>query len=204
MPEIDLRPKKWFVLKVEGGKEIKVASDLCEQGYEAYVPKAFDRQVIGRQAFPIPRPKWPPYVFVAVDSRHRQSCGVVRDTLHVIDFVSLALTNDPQAGPVLNPSEIPAAMIQGLQMDENVDWLESAKPPSRARKCSYAEDDLVRIVAMDHPYEGWEGRVKDARPGAINVELGPNHFPVRIDEDDVMLVTAFQARTAARDAQRVA
>lgn len=197
-------PKKWFVLKVEGGREVKVASDLCEQGYEAYVPKAFDRQVIGRQAFPIPRPKWSPYVFVAVDPVRRQSCGIVRDTLHVIDFVSLTPTDDPDVGRVLNPSEIPAAMVLGLQMDENIDWLEASKPPSRARKCSYSEGDIVRVVEIGHPYESWEGRVKDARPGSVNIELGPNHFPVRVEEDHIMLVTAFQARTAAREPARAA
>lgn len=185
-------PKKWFVLKVEGGREVKVASDLCEQGYEAYVPKAFDRQVIGRQAYPIPRPKWSPYVFVAIDSTLRQSCGVVRDTLHVIDFVSLALDGD---GTSLNPSEIPAAMILGLQMDENIDWLEAGKPASRQRKCCYATGDLVRVVAQGHVFGGYQGVVKDSRPGSVNVELGDKKFPVRLDEEDIMLVTAARSGT---------
>lgn len=189
----DSQTKRWYVLKVEGGYEVKVATDLCELKYEAYVPKAFIREVVGKSAFAIPRPKWSPYVFVAVDTARGQSCRVARETLHVIDYVSLSLDD---ARGYLNPSEIPETMILGLRMDEYGDWHEAQKPPSRQRKCCYAAGDLVRVVAQGHVFGGYQGIVKDARPGSVNVELGDSKFPVRLDEEDIMLVTAFQARTA--------
>lgn len=193
----DIQTKRWYVLKVEGGYEIKVAVDLSEHEhrYESYLARAFTREVVGKSAFAIPRPKWSPYVFVAVDTARGQSCREVLEIMHVIDFVSLTPRMD-DGHYTLNPTTVPESMIMGLRLDEYGDWHEAQKPPSRQRKCCYAPGDLVRVVAQGHVFGGYQGIVKDARPGSVNVELGDSKFPVRLDEEDIMLVTAFQARTA--------
>jgi len=185
--------KTWYVLKVEGGYELSVASDLCRHDYKACVPKVFERRVVGREAYPIPYPKWSGYVFVCVCPKAGQNYRDVLATPHAIDFVSLAFDKSECA---LNPSAISEEMIAGWAMDEHIDWHEATKPPSKARKCVYASGDKVRVIAIGHPYEGWEGTVKDARPGSANIYLGPNNFPVRVKEDDIMLVSVFQQRAS--------
>lgn len=166
---------RWHILRAETSKDAQVARDLNDQGYRTHLAWTFARKQIGHHVITEARLRLSPYVFVAVD-HERQEFTPVRDTLHVLDYLATGGSDGRAAS-------IPAAVIEGIRQDEIEDY-EAATRRVRRKPTVFKEGDKVKIIR--DMFAGKEGKVIDARPGFVIVEL--NRWPWRIPAGDLELI----------------
>lgn len=163
------------MVRAGSGKDATVARDLNDQGYRAHLAWTFARKQIGHYVIIEASLRLSPYVFVAVD-HERQEFGPVRDTLHVVDYLT-AGGSEGRAG------SLPEGVIEGVMQDEIEDY-EAAIRRIRRKPVILKDGDTVKIIR--DMFAGKEGKVLSARPGFAVVEV--NRWPWRIPTADLELL----------------
>jgi hypothetical protein len=191
--------KRWYVIAAEPNMDVRFARDLGDRGYETFIAMTFVRMKTGNRAWPEPRLRLSPYVWVAIDdarieadTKRQQNFVTVKQTFGFSGAISLSLSR----GGDLNPSEIPACVVEGLRQDMIADY-EVAIRRVRRKESLYRLGEIV-AVGPDHPFAGYQGAIADVRPGSVIAELGPNKMPVRLNEADILPVKPFEKKDSAR------
>lgn len=183
--------RKWYAVIVQTHMDIRFARDLGERGHEIHVQWTFSREKHGSRSFVEPRLLLSPYVWVCVDDAMvkdglRQSFDAVKQTYGYLDVVSLRLGDRDEC----HASEIPEAVVRGLRRAQIEDY-EIATRRVRRKESIWHEGDLIQVIGDGHPFMGYEGVVSQPRSSGAIVEIGPQKLPLRLDDDDMMLVKPF-------------
>lgn len=165
--------------------DARVDGDLAGQGYETHLAKIWVRKSGPNWVHITRELRLSPYVFVAVDSRTNkdgvaQSVKAIRDTLGVLDIVSLALRGDEKWTSIVT-----AETVRRLRIAEALSHADACKPPSRQRECPYKVNDEVRVTAHGHLFEGLTGKVHSGTANSVVVLLGKSNLPTCFDIGEV-------------------
>lgn len=182
--------RRWYAIVAEPNMDVRFARGLGDRGYEAFVALTYEREKVGTRAVVVAKLRLSPYVWVSVDYTAGQNFVAVRQTLGFSSAISLSLSGNRD----LNPSEVPACVIQGLRQDQTEDY-EVAVRRVRRKECMFREGDLVRVIAPEI-FAGYEGIVRAARPGSVVAEIGAMKLPIRLREDDVVMARPFVQKSA--------
>jgi hypothetical protein len=192
--------KRWFVVATEPNMDVRFAHDLGNRGYETFIAITFKRMKAGNRAWPEPRLRLSPYVWVAIDdsriepdTKRRQNFVTIRQTFGFSHAIALRLSPDGD----LNPSEIPECVVEGLRQDLIEDFWKATHRTRRKKSESLYQVGEIVAVGPDHPFHGYQGPISEVRTNGVMAELGPMHLPVRLYDTDIIPVKPFVGRTAA-------
>lgn len=179
--------KKWYAVIAQTHMDVRFARDLGERGHETHLAFTYSREKYGSKSWVEAKLLLSPYVWVCVDGSRGQSFDTVKQTYGYLDVVSLSLNGDGE----LNATEIPEHVIRGLRFDQIEDF-EAAMRRVRRKESIWQIGDRIQVMGDDHPFVGYEGMVTKARAGSLIAEIGPQKIPIRLQDEDVMLVRPFE------------
>lgn len=167
MDSAEAMPKKWFVLRVQSGKE-----DTIRRNLEKRVKAAGLEEEIGRVLVPSEtvaeirrgkrterkRKKFPGYIFVemgADDKNHvpEQSWFLIRETPGIGDFV----------GPASRPSPMSGREVEKMLGEEEKADITPAVP------IGFKAGDSVKI--KEGPFENFDGVIDEVYPNKGTVKV---------------------------------
>lgn len=184
--------RRWYAVIVQTHMDVRFARDLGERGYETHVALTYSREKYGSKSWVEAALLLSPYVWVCVDASRRHADGrehsfdTVKQTYGYLGVVSLArdCEGDYQA------NAIPEEVIRGLRLDQIEDF-EAATRRVRRKESIWQAGDQIQVIGEEHPFVGYQGVVTKSRHGSLIAELGPQKLPIRLQDDDVMLVKPF-------------
>jgi transcriptional antiterminator RfaH len=122
--------KQWLVVHTQPSKESVAQRHLCEQGFDAYLPRYKKTRRHARKTEEVLSPLFPRYLFVGIDLQADQW----RSVQGTRGVSYLLVTND-------QPAIVPSRIIQGLKDQENADGLVSIESMS-----CFTKGDKVRVI----------------------------------------------------------
>ena len=168
---------KWYIIKVESGKEFSVKEILdrrIEQEkpdkiFRVEVPTYTETVFRNGKKKKIERKSFPGYVYVQMDYS-REVGGYVTDTPHVLSFVTTNLHSDPRGIPDIEVKR----MLGGEEVSEEIEQV------------AYIDIDIgQKVTIIDGPFNRFSGVVKsispDKRKVFVEVEIFGRPTPVEID-----------------------
>lgn len=178
----------WFVAMAQPNMDARVARDLIEQGFDAYISLTFKRQRHGNGYFTEAESWLSPYVFVGLGDG--QGLKAVHETLGVIEILCLSVDDRG-----LRATEVDAEIIAGLRAAEIAD-LDAATRRVRRRDGLYKIGEEIVVADHGHLLRGETGKIRAMRPGFLSVEFKRGQFPWTIKEGDVMPMHPFEGRAS--------
>lgn len=163
-------PPSWFAVQTQPHAEMKALAHLERQGFETYLPRFLKRRRHAGRVDIVPRPLFPSYLFVAIDTA-AQRWRCVNSTVGVRKLVCRGET----------PAALDAKIIDHLKSQH--DETGYIKLDTRPR---FAVGDVVRVLdgAFSSVLGIYEG-MTDRQRVAILLDLLGRKVRVQIDIDSV-------------------
>jgi transcription antitermination factor NusG len=187
--------RSWYCVRAHPGADVKLASDLSDQEYETFLPLTFAKEMFGERSIAVPKLRFSPYVFVAVDHT-RQAFHPITETIGYDDVLSFRF-GEVAGVRTAQPSIVPREVILGMRRDQDEDY-EAATRRVRKEESLYRPGDPIRVV-LDGAFKDREFKVDEARRGAVTVRC-EGGYPLRLKESDIVPVYSklLKERSAAR------
>ena len=168
---------KWYIVKVQSGKEFvvkeilekRIQEDKSDKVFRIEVPTYKETIFRNGKKKKVERKSFPGYVYVQMDY-DKEVGAYVKEMPHVLSFVTTNLQSDPRGIPDVEVSR----MIGGGDAVEEVDQV------------AYIDIEIgQKVTIIDGPFNGFSGVVKsispDKRKVFVEVEIFGRPTPVEID-----------------------